>query len=171
MVVGDDVAVFRDEEAGALSDGAQRAFTFAVAIGATLVFVCAGATEFLEKALQRMVVRKLIQTATAEGKTAAVVRNRLDIGFDADRNDCGRNGINDAGKARYLGCIHLDRCCKGTGDWASDAGGQHQRGKTADGRRLQNCLQRRASVLHLRHLISFFLHLTGASEEDRSSGG
>ncbi|MFP3570925.1 hypothetical protein, partial [Paraburkholderia sp. SIMBA_030] len=57
-------------------------------------------TELLEEALQRMIVRQVVETAAIEvkGKTVAVVGRRLDAGFDADGDDGRRNGVDDIGK-------------------------------------------------------------------------
>ncbi|MNK86820.1 hypothetical protein D3C87_1067400 [compost metagenome] len=184
MVVGDDVTIFGDEEAGALSDGTKRTLAVTVAIRTTLGAILVRTTEFLEEALQRMVIRQLVEATAAkiEGEIAGVIGSGLHVRLYANGDDGGRYRIDHVGEAWNLRRIHLDGSGERVEDRGGDAGGKHQRRKAANGRGLQSRLQRGRlqrgmAVLRMRHGVpSFFIQtgprLTGGEAvDDEDIGG
>src|SRR5690606_6756811 len=144
VVVGDDVTIFGNEEAGALSDGAQRTLAVTVAIGAAVGAILVRAAEFLEEALERMVIRKLVKATATEikGEIAGIIGSGLHVRLNANGDDGGRYRIDHVGEARNLRRSHLDGGRKRVEDRCGNAGGKHQRRKAANRRGLQGCLQR-----------------------------
>ncbi|MCY1235336.1 hypothetical protein D9M72_479490 [compost metagenome] len=145
MIVGNEVAVFGDEEARTLRRRTQATFAMrATATRATaLGTVIAARAEFLEEALQRVIIRQVVEAATVkiEGEVVALFGNRIDARLDADRNDGRRNRLDDVGKARHRRCFHLHRFSEGLGDARRQAGGQHDGSKAGNRRGLQNGLE------------------------------
>ena len=133
MIVGDDVAIFRDEEAGPLSDRAQSALVLG-ALGLVLAMLLTAALllfELAEELLQRVVIRKIIE-ATAETKGIIVIGNRVDTGFDTNRNDGRRHCIHHIGKARNLRRLNIDGIGVGTGDHSRNTRSQSSDSEAGD---------------------------------------
>jgi len=119
VVVGDDVAIFRNEEAGPLSDRAQVALVVRILLLVLAALLAAALLllELAEELLQRVIVRKVIEAA-AETERIILVGNRVDTGFDANRHDGRRNGIHYIGEARNLRRLNVDGIGIGTGTTA-----------------------------------------------------
>ena len=158
MVVGDNIAVFGDEEAGPLRGRTQAPRT-TLGTRATLLRTTfhAWTTEFAEEALQRVIIRQILKAATAkvEGEIAFVGRGRLNVRLDPDGHHGRQDGLHDIAKARHLRRVHFNRC--GKRRHGSEGGSRHQHhgGKTGCGGGLQDRLQRTTFVLG--HVI--YLHL------------
>ncbi len=110
MIVGYDIAVFGNEEAGTLSDrtfmtGARATLAGAAAIRAS-VGTCIATrvhAEITEEALQRMIVRKLIKPGRArELATATAISSLLHVLLYTNADDSRTNLLNKIGKTRSL---------------------------------------------------------------------
>src|SRR5690606_988397 len=90
------IAVAGNEEAGSLGD---RAFA---ARAATAVEVATLAPELAEEALQRMVIRKVLETRKPE-RIAGAAACRSDPRRDTNADHGGRNLFHNVGKATHRG--------------------------------------------------------------------
>lgn len=58
-----------------------------------------------------------------EVEVVLIIGYLLDVGFDVDWYDCGRNGFDDGCEVCYLWCFDVDWFCKGVGDVGWEIGG------------------------------------------------
>lgn len=82
VVVGDDIAVLGDEEAGALRDRARLVAVVAARRLAVIV-----AAELAEEALHRVIVGQVVEAARRLEHVGAGIGGRLDLGLDANGDD------------------------------------------------------------------------------------
>ena len=122
MVVGDDIAVVGDEEAGTLAQAAVRLErTHAVAATIAELLRAAALAELLEEVEQRMVGRQILELL---GNVAPGIG---DFGAHLDGDDRRPHGLHHGGEiGRGCGRLHLDRSSDrdmAVDDGSAEAGG------------------------------------------------